>query len=144
KDLPGERDETLPLVGREQQNAKEDAVDGPQHVDREVPPACEPDGMAQAWDAKPAGQRDGIVLGGPHAVRRHGMREPEPLRSWGAVAIPIKPRVIGQDLDTGAHDEEHEEHVQQVLHAQPPWKADYGGPAFGVAREDVWRGLYLQ
>jgi hypothetical protein len=29
------------------------------------------------------------------------MREPEPLRSWGAVAIPIKPRVIGENLDTG-------------------------------------------
>src|SRR5262249_37867173 len=98
--------------------------------------------MAQAWDAKPAGQRDGVVLGGPHAVRRHGMREPEPLRSWGAVAVPIKPRMISKDLDAGADDEVHEEHVQEVLHAQPPWKADYGRLRLRGAGVALDKGFY--
>src|SRR5262249_53290735 len=70
------------------------------------------------------------------------MRDPQPLRSWSAVAIPIKPRVIGQDLDAGAHDEVHEEHVQEVLRAQPPRKADDGGLPLGDAGVAPDEGFY--
>ena len=70
------------------------------------------------------------------------MREPEPLRSWGAAAIPIKPRMIGQDLDVGAHDEAHAEQVQEVPRAQPHWKADYGGLPFGDSGVGPDEGFY--
>jgi hypothetical protein len=43
------------------------------------------------------------------------MLETEPFRAGRAVSGPIKPRVIGQDLDPSADDEHHEEHVQEVL-----------------------------
>jgi hypothetical protein len=39
--------------------------------------------------------------------------------------------VIGQDLQPGPHDEQHEKHVQEVLELQPP----------GEARVDRRRGL---
>ena len=51
------------------------------------------------------------------------MLETKPLRAGRAVPGPIKPRMIGQDLDPGADDEHHEEHVQEVLQLQPPRKA---------------------
>jgi hypothetical protein len=31
--------------------------------------------------------------------------------------------VIGQDLQAGPHDEQHEEHVQEMLELQPPREA---------------------
>ena len=51
------------------------------------------------------------------------MLETKPLRAGRAVTGPIKPRMIRQDLDSGADDEHHEEHVQEVLQLQPPRKA---------------------
>ena len=69
------------------------------------------------------GQRDGIVLGGPNAVLRHRKLETEPIGSGGAVSAPIEPWVIGQDLQPGPHDEQHEKHVQEVLELQPPGEA---------------------
>src|SRR5579872_6442432 len=51
------------------------------------------------------------------------MLETKPLRAGRAVPCPIKPRMIGKDLNPGADDEHHEEHVQEVLQLQPPRKA---------------------
>ena len=67
--LPGRRHQPQPLVGREQQNVEDDAVDHPEQGDREMPPPGKTDGMANARDAEPAGQRDCIVLGGPDPSR---------------------------------------------------------------------------
>jgi hypothetical protein len=54
----------------------------------------------------------------------------------------IKPRVIGQNLNAGAHDEVHEEHVQEVLQAHPPRKARYGGLRLGDAGVAPNEGFY--
>ena len=35
--------------------------------------------------------------------------------------------MIGQDLQAGPHDEQHEEHVEEVLQLQPPGKAGIDG-----------------
>ncbi len=88
-----------------------------------MPPARQPERVAQARNAEPYRQRDGIVLGGPDAALRHRHLKPEPVAPRGAVAAPIESRVIGQDLQAGPHDEQHEEHVQEVLELQPPGKA---------------------
>ena len=53
------------------------------------------------------------------APGRNGFLKAEPLGAGRAVALPIEPRVVGEDLDAGADDERHEEQVQEVLHPQP-------------------------
>ncbi len=35
--------------------------------------------------------------------------------------------MVGQDLQAGPHDEQHEEHVQEVLKLQPPRKPRIDG-----------------
>src|SRR4051812_43236247 len=88
-----------------------------------MPPTGKPYRMTDARDAKPTRQGHRIVLRGPNPTLRDRMLEAEPLRAGGAVTGPIEPRVIGKDLDPGADDEHHEEHVQEVLQLQPPWEA---------------------
>ena len=88
-----------------------------------MPPTGEPDGVPNARDAEPTRQGHRIVLGGPNPVLRDRVLEAEPLRAGSAVPMPIEPRMIGQDLDSGADDEHHEEHIQEVLQLQPPRKA---------------------
>jgi len=129
--FPGQGHEPPPLIGREQQGIKGDAVDQPQQVDREMPPSCETNGVTEARNAEPGRQGDGVVLGGPDAALRHRNLETEPICSGCTVSPPIEPWVIGQDLEAGPHDEQHEEHVQEVLELQPP----------GEARVDRRRGL---
>ena len=79
--------------------------------------------MTQAWNAEPGRHRDGIVLGGPDAALGHRNLETEPICSGCTVSPPIEPWMVGQDLEAGPHDEQHEEHVQEVLELQPPWEA---------------------
>ena len=55
----------------------------------------------------------------------------EPVGARRAIAAPVEPGMVGQDLQAGPHDEQHEEHVQEVLKLQPPREP----------RVDRWRGL---
>lgn len=88
-----------------------------------MPPARQAQRVAQARNAEPCRQRDGIVLGGPDAALRDWNLEAEPIAPGRAVAAPVQPRMVGQDLQAGAHDEQHEEHVQNMLELQPPGEA---------------------
>ena len=45
------------------------------------------------------------------------------------MAVQIQARVVGQYLQSGAHNEEHEEQVQIVLIAQPPRESARHRPA---------------
>ena len=56
KHFPGQRHQPLPLVGREQQHIEDDAVEQPEQVDGKMPPAREPEGVAQAGYAEPGRQ----------------------------------------------------------------------------------------
>src|SRR6185312_7473352 len=87
-----------------------------------MPPARQPEGMAQARNAEPRRQSDGIVLGGPDTLFWHRDLEAEPVGPRRAIAAPIESWMVGQDLQACAHDEQHEEHVQEVLKLQPPRK----------------------
>src|SRR6185312_14305526 len=87
-----------------------------------MPPTGKPYRMTNAWDAQPARHGHRIVLRGPNSPFRNRILKTEPLRAGRAVPSPIKPRVIGQDLNPRANDEHHEEHVQEVLQLQPPRK----------------------
>ena len=55
---------------------------------------------------------------------RHRLLHPEPVLARGAVPGPVQPRVIGEDLPAGPDDEQQEEHVQEVLPAEPRREAD--------------------
>ena len=70
------------------------------------------------------------------ATLRHRNLKAKPIGSRRAVSAPIEPRMIRQDLHACAHDEQHEEHVQEVLKLQPPWKARVDrGRRLGDARD---------
>src|SRR5665213_1971768 len=88
-----------------------------------MPPTGKPYGMTNAGDAQPTGHGHRIVLRCPNPALGYRMLKTEPFRARRAVPGPIKPRVIGQDLNSGANDEHHEEHVQEMLQLQPPRKA---------------------
>jgi hypothetical protein len=132
---PGYGDQTKPLTGGEYQHVKCDAVECPQHHDRKMPPASKPDRMTNTGDAQPTWHGHRIVFRGPNPALRNRILETEPLRAGRAVAGPIKARVISQDLDSGADDEHHEEHVQEVLQLQPPGKS---GIDRGGGLRDAW------
>src|SRR5665213_1501621 len=87
-----------------------------------MPPARQAEGMTQAGNAEPSRQGDGIVLGGPDPPLWHRNLEAEPVGPRRAIAAPVEPGMVGQDLQAGPHDEQHEEHVQEVLKLQPPGK----------------------
>jgi hypothetical protein len=103
------------LTGREQQNVEDNTVREPHDVDAEVPPAREADRVPYPRQADLGRQRDRVLLRGPQRVRRDRLLEPEPLAPRRAVTRPVQARVIREDLDAGADDEDHEEEVQEVL-----------------------------
>ena len=47
------------------------------------------------------------------------MLEAEPFRAGRAVPPPIKTRMIGQDLDSRANNEHHEEEIEEMQQPQP-------------------------
>src|SRR5581483_1623732 len=96
-----------------------------------MPPPCQPEGMAQAWNAEPGRQSDRVVLGGPNPSLWHWNLEAEPVGAGGTIAAPIETRMIGQNLQSGPHNEQHKEHIEEVLQLQPPREA----------RVDRWPGL---
>ena len=118
--VPGGGHDPLPLPGGEQQHVEDRPVEQPQHVGAQVPPAGQPDGMPQPGQADLAGQADRVLLGRPQRVRRDRFLEPEPVPARGAVPGPVQPGVIGQDLQPGPDDEDHEQRVEEVLRVHPP------------------------
>ncbi len=95
-----------------------------------------------------AGSVTEFVLGGPDAPGRDRALEAEPVRARRAVPSPVQPGVIGQYLYAGPDDEHHEEHVQEVLRAEPPRKAGVhrrrGLCDPGVARHERFDSWELQ
>ena len=68
------------------------------------------------------------------------MLEAKPIRAGRAVPPPIKARMIGENLDTGADDEHHEEEIEEMQQPQPQRKARVhrlrGRGDTGVARDE--------
>lgn len=87
-----------------------------------MPPARQPDRVPDAGNAQPPRDGHRVVLGGPDPVGRHGLLEPEPVGVGRTVARPIEARVVGEDLDAGPYDEEHEEQIKKMQHTQPQRK----------------------
>ena len=56
EDIPAGRHQTAPLRRREQQDVEHQAVEQPQHVDAQVPPAGQPDGVPDPGQANLPGR----------------------------------------------------------------------------------------
>ena len=68
----------------------------------------------------PGRQVAGIVLGGPDSVLRHfNGREPEPLRTWGAMDVPVQPGMVHEDLQPATDQQDDEQEVDVVGDTQP-------------------------
>ena len=85
------------------------------------------DRVPVAGQADPRGKVAGVVLGGPDAVRWHlNRRQAEPLRVRCAVDIPVEARVLNQDLQAAADQQEQEKEVHIVGDAEPGREAVRG------------------
>ena len=81
---------------------------------------CHANGMPVAGQPDPGRQVARVVLGRPYPVRGNfDRRQPEPFRTRRAVDIPVKPRMIRQNLKTAADQQDYEEKIHLVGHAQP-------------------------
>jgi hypothetical protein len=90
------------------------------------------DRVPVAGQADPGREMAGVVLGGPDAVPRQlNEREPQPLGAGGAVNVPIKPRMVHEDLQAAADEQDHAQEGDIVGDAQPNRKAVRLGRRFG-------------
>ena len=106
-----------------------------------MPPSRETNRVTNARNAEPWRDRDGIVFRGPYPILRNLMLEAEPIRAGRAVAPPIKPGMIGEDLDPCANNEDHQEEIEGMQQTQPQRKSRVhrlrGRRKAGVAHEEV-------
>lgn len=111
--VPGRGDDAPPLTGGEKERVEHQPVQQPQHVESQMPPAGEAYRVAEAGETDVLGEADGVVFGRPQGVWGDRLLDPEPLPSRGRVPRPVEARVVGQDLQPGPDDEDHEECIQE-------------------------------
>ena len=138
----------MPLPGDEQQHVEHHAVEQEDDVGPQVPPAGQSDRVAHPRQADARRQTDGVLLRRPQRVLGHRLLHPEPLVSGRAVAGPVQAGVVGEDLQAGAHDEDHQEQVEEVLPAQPRREPGSctcapGRVRAGVALDEVGHGGHV-
>ena len=80
-----------------------------------------------------AGQADGVLLRRPQRVGGNRFLDAEPVAARGAVPGPVQPRMIAEDLQSGADDEDQQEQVEEVLNPDPDRQSRM---AYGVGRRD--------
>ena len=107
------------MAAREQQDIEDHAVEQPERVDAEVPPAREADRMAKPRQADLAREADRVLLRRPERIGRHRVLDAKPVPAGRRVARPVQTRMIGQDLDAGTDDEDQQEQIEEVLQPQP-------------------------
>jgi hypothetical protein len=98
-----------------------------------MPPSGEADGMTDSRNSEPPRQRHRIVLRGPHAAGRHHHLEAKQFRAGRAVAFPVQPRVVGENLESRANNERHEKQVHEMLQSEPGGESrDYSHCGCGI------------
>ncbi len=97
--------------------------------------------MTDTGDTQPPGKGDRIVLGRPYPTGRNRGLEAEPFSPGRAVALPVQPGMVGENLDTGADNERHEKQVEEVQQPEPIRKSrgdgHVGARNAGVAHEKI-------
>ena len=69
------------------------------------------------------GQADGVLLRRPQRLVGNRLLDAEPVLARRAVPRPVQPRMIAEDLQPRPDDEDQQEQVEEVLHADPDRKA---------------------
>ena len=120
--VPTGRHDSPPMASGEQQHVKDQAVQEPQHIDTEMPPARQADGVTKARKTDLSRQADRVLLRRPRLLSRHLFLEAEPVLARCAVPGPGQPRMVTEDLCARPEDEDHQEHVEEVLQSDPDRK----------------------
>src|SRR5215510_12560803 len=134
----------MPLAGREYKNVKEDTINDPEGVQREMPPARQADRVPETRNAQPPRQGHGVVLRGPGTIARNGAAQAKELRLGPASGIEGQSRMVREDLKSRPDDEEHQEQIEIVLIPKPPRKACRHlrpeGTSFRIIRDERLHG----
>ena len=119
-DRPGERHQPPPLPGPEEQGYEDQAVAHPEQHAQEVPVPGHADGVPVAGQADPGREVAVVVVGRPDAVLRHvDRRQPQPLGAGRAVDVPVQPRVVHEDLQAAADEQDQEQEVDVMGDPEP-------------------------
>ena len=119
KHSPGGRHHPTPLSGREQQDIEDEAVEQPQRIGPEMPPAGQADRVADPRQPDLSRQADRVLLRRPQRLVRNRLLDAKPVLAGSAVPRPVQPRMITEDLQSRPDDEDQQEQVEEVLHANP-------------------------
>src|SRR6187399_147898 len=106
----------------EQQHVKDQAVQEPQRIDTEMPPARQADRVPKARKTDLSRQADRVLLRRPRPLGRHLFLEAEPVLARCAVPGPVQTRMVTEDLYSRPEDEDHQEQVEEVLYPDPDGK----------------------
>ena len=108
----------------QQQHHEDQAIAHPEQHAEKVPMPRHADGMPVAGQANPRREIAGVFFGRPDAVFGHLDRcEPEPLGAGRAMDVPVQPRMIRENLQAAANEQDQEQEVDVVGDAQPGRKA---------------------
>ncbi len=98
-----------------------------------MPPARQPDRVADPRQADLSREADGVVLGRPQRFGGNRLLDAKPVLARSAVAGPVQARVIREDLHPRSDDEDHQEQVEEVHRSHPDRQA---GVSLRAGRED--------
>src|SRR6185295_3493230 len=87
-----------------------------------MPPASQADRMPEAGETDLSGQADRVLLRRPQRLGRHRLLDTEPVLSRCTVPGPVETRMVAENLYSRPDDEDHQEQVEEVLHADPGGK----------------------
>src|SRR5450755_592638 len=84
-----------------------------------MPPTRQSDRVAKSRQTDLPREADRVLLRRPQRVLWHRLLDAKPIPPRRRMPGPVKARVIGEDLNAGADDEDHEEGVEEVLPPGP-------------------------
>lgn len=120
KDMPGGRHEPRPVAEDKEQDHVDQSIDGPEQVGGEVPMLGDADRMTVTGQAKPRREVSRVIFRGPEAVFWHcERREARPLCTGGTVAVAVESRVVHQDGEPAADQQDQEQKVDVMGDAEP-------------------------
>ena len=123
KDRRAGRHNPAPLASGEQEHVEDETVQEPEGIGTEMPPAGQANGVPDPRETDLSGQADRVLLRGPQRLGRHRLLDTEPVFSRCTVPGPVETRMVGENLYSRPDDEDHQEQVEEVLHADPDGKA---------------------
>ena len=119
EDVPAGGHQPSPLRGREQQHVEDHAVEQPQGVDAQVPPAGEADRVTKARQPDLARQADGVLFRRPQRIGRHRFLDAEPVPARACCAGSSTAEDGREDLQPERMMKIMQEQVEEVLPSRP-------------------------